>query len=176
MPRKTLPRLLTNLLQKSVGLSLTLSLGASLAGLAAAQNPAQDAQAFRDSFLAGDTSWDEVEARAKTEGEVVWSYWGGSEELNFWVDTVVTPEVTELGVTLRSLRVPDTRDAVDQVIADAATGRGLGAGSSDLIWINGENFFTLDRQALLFGPFADKLPNSAYFYLGKDDPPRPAST
>ena len=151
-------------------LTFFLCIVSALPGLATAQNPAQDAQAFRDAFLAGETSWDEVVARARTEGEVVWSYWGGSEELNFWVDTVALPEVAELGVTLRSLRVPDTRDAVDAVIADAATRRGLGAGTTDLIWINGENFFTLDRQALLFGPFADKLPNSAYFYLDQDDP------
>ena len=151
-------------------LTFFLCIVSVLPGIATAQNPAQDPQTFRDSFLAGETSWDEVEARAQTEGVVVWSYWGGSEELNFWVDTVVAPEVAELGVTLRSLRVPDTRDAVDAVIADAATGRGLGAGTTDLIWINGENFFTLDRQALLFGPFADKLPNSSYFYLGENDP------
>lgn len=145
-----------------------------LSGVAAAQDTTQDTaqtpQAFREAFLAGEVSWDEVVARAQSEGEVVWSYWGGSEALNFWVDTVVAPELTDLGVTLRSLRVPDTRDAVDAVIADAATGRGLGAGTTDLIWINGENFFTLDRQALLFGPFADKLPNSEYFYLDETDP------
>ena len=146
-------------------------LTSTLSGIATAQNDApDDAQAFRESFLAGETSWDEVVARAQNEGEVVWGYWGGSEELNFWVDTAVLPEAAELGVTLRSLRVPDTRDAVDATIADAATGRGLGAGTLDLIWINGENFFTLDRQSLLFGPFADKLPNSAHFYLDETDP------
>ena len=129
-----------------------------------------DAEAFRDAFLAGELSWDEVLKRAQTEGEINWFHWGGSDELNFWVEQEVKPALAELGITLQSSRVPDTRDAVDQVLADEATGRGLGAGSVDAIWINGENFLTLAQQDLLFGAFADKLPNSQYFYLEEDDP------
>ncbi len=78
--------------------------------------------------------------------------------------------MAELGITLETSRVPDTRDAVDQVLADAATGQTLGEGTVDAIWINGENFLTLATQDLLFGAFADKLPNSQYFYLEEDDP------
>ena len=33
-----------------------------------------DAEAFRDAFLAGNVSWDDVLARAKEEGEVNWYY------------------------------------------------------------------------------------------------------
>ena len=142
---------------------------AILLSFASAQTP-DDPGAFQKAFLAGEVPWDEVVSRAQTEGEVVWAYWGGSEELNFWVDTAVKPELAELGLNLSSLRVPDTRDAVDQIIADAAAGRGLGEGSADLIWINGENFFTLDQQSLLFGPFTAELPNAEYFYLNPNDP------
>ena len=130
---------------------------------------AQDKDAFRDAFLSGDLSWDEVLSEAQREGEVSWFHWGGSEELNLWIEEVVKPDLAELGVTLNTSRVPDTRDAVDQVIADNAVGRGLGEGVVDAIWINGENFFTLATQDLLFGPFADKLPNSQYFYLDAED-------
>ncbi len=145
-----------------VGLTLLLN-------ISFAQTP-HDPEAFRQAFLGGEVPWHEVVTRAEAEGEVVWSYWGGSEELNFWVDTAVQPELAELGVELRSLRGPETRDAVDQVIGDAAAGNELGAGTIDLIWINGENFFTLDQQALLFGPFTGKLPNAPYFYLDNNDP------
>ena len=31
-------------------------------------------------------------------------------------------------------------------------------GSVDLVWINGENFLTMKREGLLFGPFAESLP------------------
>ena len=130
---------------------------------------AQDKDAFREAFLQGDLSWDEVLSEAQSEGEVSWFHWGGSEELNLWIEEIVKPDLAELGITLNTSRVPDTRDAVDQVIADNAVGRGLGEGVVDAIWINGENFFTLATQDLLFGPFADKLPNSQYFYLDVED-------
>ena len=130
---------------------------------------AQDKAAFREAFLAGELSWDEVLAEAQEEGEVSWFHWGGADDLNLWIEEVVRPELAELGIELNTSRVPDTRDAVDQVIADNAVGRGLGEGVVDAIWINGENFFTLATQDLLFGPFADKLPNSQYFYLDEAD-------
>ncbi len=149
-------------------LGLVITVTTSLASCALAQS--SDAEAFREAFLAGELRWDEVVARAQEEGEVRWFHWGGSDELNFWVEQEVVPAMAELGITLETSRVPDTRDAVDQVLADEATGSGLGEGTVDAIWINGENFLTLATQDLLFGAFADKLPNSQYFYLEEDDP------
>ncbi len=127
-------------------------------------------EAFREAFLAGELTWEEVEARARNEGEVNWFHWGGSEELNLWIEQVVVPDMAELGVAVNTARVPDTRDVVDLVIADAAVGRGLGEGNVDAVWINGENFFTLASQDLLFGAFADKLPNAQYFFFDPADP------
>ena len=152
---------------KKIFLLLTLPL--VMLGLAAAQDT--DA-AFRDAFLAGELTWDEVLARAQQEGSVNWFHWGGSEELNTWIDTVVAPDLAELGISLETSRMTNTRDAVDLVLADAAAGRGVGEGSVDAIWINGENFRTLSSQDLTFGPFADKLPNAEYFHF---DPSNPAS-
>ena len=151
-------------------LSLLLALGL-LFGLAQAQPEGDpDAEAFRTAFLAGELSWDDVMARAAEEGEVNWFHWGGSDELNTWIDQVVVPDMAALGVELKTSRIPNTRDAVDLVLADAAAGRGVGEGSVDAIWINGENFLTLSRQNLNFGPVADKLPNSQYFFLDPMDP------
>ncbi|MBA2666045.1 MAG: ABC transporter substrate-binding protein [Trueperaceae bacterium] len=129
-----------------------------------------DAEAFRSAFLAGDLSWDAVLERAAAEGEVVWAHWGGSETLNTWIDTVVRPALAEYGVTLRTSRLTNTRDAVDLVLAEAAAGRGVGQGSIDAIWINGENFFTLSSQGLNFGSFADLVPNSQYFHFDTSNP------
>ncbi len=125
---------------------------------------------FRDDFLAGDLAWDAVLERARTEGEVRWYHWGGSEDLNTWIESVVVPELAALGVRVQSVRVPDTRDAVDVILADAAVGRGLGRGAVDLVWINGDNFRALDANDLLFGPFADLVPNAVYFNLDESDP------
>ena len=57
-------------------------------------------------------------------------------------------------------------------LADAAAGRGVGEGSVDAIWINGENFRTLSSQELTFGAFADRVPNAEFFHF---DPENPAS-
>jgi putative spermidine/putrescine transport system substrate-binding protein len=129
-----------------------------------------DAVAFRAAFLDGALGWDAVRARAAEEGVVRWYHWGGSEDLNLWIDRVVAPELAAAGVRLESVRVPATRDAVDAVLAAAAAGRGLGAGPVDLIWINGDNFRTLVQADLLFGPFADRLPNARWFVFDPADP------
>jgi hypothetical protein len=117
-----------------------------------------EAAAFRAAFLDGTLGWDAVRTRAAAEGEVRWYHWGGSEDLNTWIDLVVAPELADAGVRLESVRVPATRDADDAVLAAAAAGRGLGAGPVDLIWINGDNFRTLVQADLLFGPFAGWTP------------------
>ena len=128
------------------------------------------ASAFRDAFLAGDLDWPAVSARARDEGVVRWYHWGGSEELNLWIEAVVAPALAGAGVRLESVRLPATRDAVDVVLAEAAAGRGLGRGSVDLIWINGDNFRSLAEADLLFGPFADRIPNARWYALDEDDP------
>ena len=66
----------------------------------------------------------------------------------------------EHGVTVEHVKLADTADAVARVVAEKAAGRAEG-GSIDLIWINGENFAAMKRQDLLFGPFAERLPNYA---------------
>ena len=146
---------------------------ATLFGLAQAQpQGTPEAEAFRNSFLAGELSWDQVLEQARAEGQVVWAHWGGSETLNTWIDTVVKPELAALGITLQTTRLTNTRDLVDLVLAETAAGRGPGEGSADAVWINGENFFTLSSQSLNFGSFADLLPNSQYVHF---DPANPAS-
>lgn len=156
---KTTSRLLLSLIMIAALASLSLA--------APAGDPASEA--FRTTFLSGKMPWSQVLEQAKQEGEVNWFFWGGSDELNTWVDTKVAPPLAKLGITLKQSRIPNTRDAVDLAIADAAAGRGLGQGTVDAIWINGENFFTLAQQDLLFGAFADKLPNSKFFFFDPKD-------
>ena len=148
-----------------VGLLLLLVPIALLSAGGDSEATTMGADEFRTAFLDGELTWDDVLARAAEEGEVNWFHWGGSDELNTWIDTAVAPELARLDVTLETSRITNTRDAVDQVIADNAAGRGLGEGTVDAIWINGENFRTLASQGLLLGSFADKLPNSRYFYF-----------
>lgn len=128
------------------------------------------AAGFQDQFLAGDIGWDDVLAQARLDGEVQFFYWGGDDHLNIWMDSVVAPAMAELGISLVANRITGTKDAVDLVIADAAAGRAIGDGSVDAIWLNGDNFYTLKQQDLLFGSFAQALPNAANFEWDEGDP------
>jgi putative thiamine transport system substrate-binding protein len=58
-------------------------------------------------------------------------------------------------------KLNDTAEAVTRVVAEKAASRNSG-GSVDLIWINGPNFLAMKNRGLLFGPFAEKLPNWHY--------------
>lgn len=131
---------------------------------------ADDVEQFRTDFLAGKVSWDDVKARAASEGKVNFYYWGGSDVINIWVDSVVGPAMSELGVTLNPVRITGTKDAIDLILAERNSGKGLGEGSVDAVWVNGENFYTLTQQNALFGSFADKVPNSDNFEWNPDDP------
>jgi putative spermidine/putrescine transport system substrate-binding protein len=111
--------------------------------------------------------WDDVLAAA--DGTTVnWFMWGGSDTINRHVDEVIGGALqTQAGVTLHRVPVASTGDAVNKVLNEKAAGKDTG-GSIDLIWINGENFRTLKDAALLYGPFVDLLPNTAY--VAWDDP------
>lgn len=132
---------------------------------------ASDAAAkFQADFLAGKATWNDVLATAKTEGKVQFYYWGGDDRLNVWIDSVVAPALAKQGIQLNANRITDTKNAVDLVLAEASSGRKIGDGSVDLVWVNGNNFYTLSRQKLLFGAFAKSLPNSKNFDWNQDDP------
>jgi hypothetical protein len=64
------------------------------------------ALAFRDAFLGGALDWPLVVERARAEGVVRWYHWGGSEELNTWIDAVVVPALAQEGVRVESVRCP----------------------------------------------------------------------
>ncbi len=146
---------------------LTLSL---LGGLVTSAAYAQDVEAFRDAVTSGNATWEDIQARAKEEGEINLYYWGGSDQINIWMDRYAAPGLEAEGVKLNPVRITGTKDAVDLVLAEMGSGKGLGEGSVDAIWVNGENFATLKRQNALFGAFADKLPNSANIEWNADDP------
>ena len=128
------------------------------------------AAAFRDRFLAGDVPWAEVEARARDEGRVAFHHWGGSDAINVWIESVAVPALAERGVALEPVRIVNAKDSVDLALAERGAGRGLGEGSVDAIWLNGENFAALARQDALFGPFAPLLPNGALVEWDEGDP------
>lgn len=139
-------------------------------GFGSAAGAEENAGMFRSEFLAGNLSWEEVKAKAKKEGTVNLYYWGGSDLINLWVDQTATPALAKEGITLNPVRITATKDTVDVIIAELAAGRGEEEGSVDLLWVNGENFFSLKQQNALWGAFANRLPNSVNFEWDETDP------
>ena len=120
-------------------------------------------ETFRTDFLENQLPWETVSAVAAEEAAIDFYYWGGDDRLNVWLERTVAPDLAKLGIALRTHRITATRDVVDLVLAEDRAGKQLGEGSVDAIWVNGENFYTLAQQDLLFGSFAQKLPNAVLF-------------
>jgi putative thiamine transport system substrate-binding protein len=66
----------------------------------------------------------------------------------------------DYGVTLEHVKLTDTADAVTRVLAEKQAGQN-DDGAVDMIWINGANFASMKDADLLFGPYAEQLPNWA---------------
>lgn len=110
------------------------------------------------------TDWEAVTAQA--DGETVyWHAWGGSTATNDFISWVGN-RAAEQGVTLRHVKLTDTADAVGVVLTEIQAGKDTG-GSVDMIWINGANFASMKEADLLFGPFAEQLPNWQFVDLDK---------
>lgn len=104
--------------------------------------------------------WNAVLSEAKGQ-TVYWHAWGGAENINNYIAWVGDQVLGRYGVTLEHVKLSDTADAVNRVIAEKAAGRSEG-GAVDLIWINGENFASMKNQGLLLSyPWAEALPNYA---------------
>lgn len=103
------------------------------------------------------SDWDAVLAEAR--GQTVYFHaWGGSAQANRFIAWAGQRISEDHGVSVEHVKLADTADAVSRVVAERAAGRDEG-GAVDLIWINGPNFASMKAQGLLFGPWAEDLPN-----------------
>jgi putative thiamine transport system substrate-binding protein len=102
-------------------------------------------------------SWGAVLAEAKGQ-TVYWHAWGGDPKINDFIAWVGDQAAARYGVKLEQVKLASTADAVARVVAEKQAGQDEG-GAVDLVWINGENFAAMKREGLLFGPFAEALPN-----------------
>ena len=111
-------------------------------------------------------AWEEIVAAAK--GTTVTFYgWGGDENRNNWLNTTVADYVkAEYDITLEVVGMN-----IDDILAKLSGEKQAGSnkGSIDMIWINGENFYSAKDNGLLYGPFTGKLPNMEA-YIDLNDP------
>jgi putative thiamine transport system substrate-binding protein len=108
-------------------------------------------------WTASAQGWDEVVAKARGQ-TVHWNAWAGDEKTNAFIAWAGREVEKRYGVKVNHVKLKDTAEAVARVVAEKAAGRDSG-GSVDLIWINGPNFLAMKEQKLLYGPFAQRLPN-----------------
>lgn len=113
-----------------------------------------------------EASWEEILEQAK--GTTVTFYgWGGDENRNNWLNTTVADYVKEnYDITLEVVGMN-----IDDILAKLSGEKQAGSnkGSIDMIWINGENFYSAKANGLLYGPFTSQLPNMAS-YIDLEDP------
>lgn len=111
-------------------------------------------------------SWEEIVEAAR--GTTVTFYgWAGDENRNNWLNTTVADYVKDkYDITLEVVGMN-----IDEILAKLSGEKQAGSktGSIDMIWINGENFYSAKENGLLYGPFTAQLPNMEN-YIDLDDP------
>ncbi|TOB91531.1 ABC transporter substrate-binding protein [Vibrio parahaemolyticus] len=113
---------------------------------------------FADSSAASE--WQKIEQQA--DGQTVYFHaWGGSQEINRYIQWAGKELKSRYNVTLNHVKVTDISETTTRLIAEKAAGKNSG-GSVDMVWINGENFKSMKDNQLLFGPFVEGLPNWQY--------------
>lgn len=112
------------------------------------------------SVSSAEQSWKEIEQKAK--GQTVYFHaWGGSQEINRYLQWAAKELQRQNGVTLKHVKVTDIAESSSRLLAEKAAGKEQG-GSVDMVWINGENFKSMKDNELLYGPFVEGLPSWQY--------------
>lgn len=103
-----------------------------------------------------DKDWNSILSEAK--GSTVTFYgWGGSDMTNKWLDDFVAKNLKEqYDINFKRVGM-NIEDILNKLLGEKQAG--TAKGNIDIVWINGENFFTAKKNSLIFGAFADKLPN-----------------
>ncbi len=105
-------------------------------------------------------NWQDVEQQAN--GQTVYFHaWGGSQEINRYIQWAGKELKDRYNVTLNHVKVTDIAETTTRLLAEKAAGKNTG-GSVDMVWINGENFKSMKDNQLLFGPFVEQLPSWQY--------------
>ena len=122
--------------------------------LAACGNPSKPPAALSDS-----APWSDVESAARSQ-TVTMMMWQGDPLINRYMQEFVKPRVKELFDIELDLVSGQGSQVVSTLMAEKEAGRKNS--ELDLVWINGETFYQLRQIEALYGPYAERLPNSQY--------------
>ena len=146
-------------MRKLLALLLAFTLLFSLTGCGQKQSGTQELDL-------SSAEWDEIVEAAR--GTTVTFYgWGGDENRNNWLNTTVADYVKEHYDIALEVVGMDINDILSKLSGEKQAGSETG--SIDMIWINGENFYSAKDNGLLYGPFTGQLPNMEA-YIDLQDP------
>ncbi len=146
-------------MRKLLALLLAFTLLFSFNGCGQKQSGTQE-------FDLSSAEWDEIVEAAR--GTTVTFYgWGGDENRNNWLNTTVADYVKEHYDIALEVVGMDINDILSKLSGEKQAGSETG--SIDMIWINGENFYSAKDNGLLYGPFTGQLPNMEA-YIDLEDP------
>ena len=127
----------------------------------ACQNSHVSAPVFSPADL-NKTDWRQIEEKSKGT-TVNFAMWAGDEARNRFFQSQAVAELKEkYRIELRIVPLGDTAEAISKLLNEKSAGK-TANGSIDIIWINGENFRTAKQGDLLWGSFAEFLPNLKYY-------------
>ena len=130
-------------MRKLLALLLAFTLLFSFNGCGQKQSGTQE-------FDLSSAEWDEIVEAAR--GTTVTFYgWGGDENRNNWLNTTVADYVKEHYDIALEVVGMDINDILSKLSGEKQAGSETG--SIDMIWINGENFYSAKDNGLLYGPF-----------------------
>lgn len=102
-------------------------------------------------------SWEQIEKNASGQTVSI-TMWGGSKAINRYYDEFIAPNLKkEYNITLKRVPVTDIRQPLNKLIVEKEVGKING--STDVIWLNGENFKFAKTNKILLGDINSKLPN-----------------
>jgi len=109
--------------------------------------------------------WAQLEKQAQGQ-TVYFNAWGGGEAINAYIAWAAQEAKARYDIEVKHVKITDAAEALRRVQTEVAAGR-KADGSVDLMWVNGENFHHLKNGGLLFGPWAENLPNWGLVDLNK---------
>ena len=127
--------------------------------------PAQPGQPEQNQPIGDDFSDFDAVLNAARGTTVSFFGWGGNMATNNWLDNVVGRSLSDqYGTALN--RVPmDIDDILTKLMGEKQAG--VESGDIDVVWINGENFYTAKNAGLLYGPITQYVRNYTV-YLDPD--------
>lgn len=104
--------------------------------------------------------WSEIVEKAK--GKTIYFYaWGGSQEVNDYIKWADQQLQKKYNIHLKQVKITNISETIQRILAEKVAGNNTD-GSVGMIWINGENFWSMKNNGLLYGPFVKLLPNWQY--------------